>query len=53
MSTAAPTPQDQPAPRWLLALLAGGAALLLAGGMALWLGRGSALVLDLVEFFCF
>lgn len=53
MSTADPhPPQDQPAPRWLLALLAGGAVLVLAAGALLWLQRGSALVLELAEFFC-
>ena len=47
-----PDPVEQPAPRWLLALLGLGALTLLVGAGLAWTFRGSAIVLDLAEFFC-
>jgi len=43
---------ENPAPRWLLALLGAGALVLLGGAGLAWTQRGSALVLDLANFFC-
>ena len=48
-----PSPADQPAPRWLLALLGVSALVMIAGAAMAWLHRGSAIVLDMVGFFCF
>ena len=47
-----PDPVEQPAPRWLLALLGIGALTLLVGASLAWAYRGSTIVLDLAEFFC-
>ena len=53
MSTQPHPPEDQAAPRWLLALVGFGAAVLLVGATLGWLYRGSAIVLDMANFFCF
>jgi hypothetical protein len=47
-----PDPTEQPAPRWLLALVGLGAAVMLVGASLAWLYRGSAIVLDMANFFC-
>jgi hypothetical protein len=43
---------DQPAPRWLLALLGLGAGVLVLGASLAWWQRGATIVLDMAEFFC-
>lgn len=52
MSTQTDPAPDQPAPRWLLALLGLGVLVLLFGAGLGWVYRGSAIVLDMVNFFC-
>jgi len=53
MSAAPLSPDEQPAPRWLLALLGVGALVLLIGAGLIWLTRGTAIILDMANFFCF
>ncbi|MDF3073259.1 MAG: hypothetical protein K0S54_926 [Alphaproteobacteria bacterium] len=52
MSTHTDPANQQPAPRWLLALLGvGGLVLLLGAGLG-WFYRGTSIVLDMANFFC-
>ena len=46
------TAPEQPAPRWLLALLGVSVGVLLIGASLVWWQRGATIVLDMAEFFC-
>jgi hypothetical protein len=52
MSLTPDTAPDQPAPRWLLALLGVSVGVLLIGASLVWWQRGATIVLDMAEFFC-
>ena len=43
---------EQPAPRWLLALLGVSVGVVLVGASLVWWQRGATIVLDMAEFFC-
>jgi hypothetical protein len=52
MSTQTDPASQQPAPRWLLALLGAGVLVLGLGAGLVWLYRGTSIVLDMANFFC-